>query len=106
MISSLSGLAAPATTFALPNVGGAGQAAHSFSAPSGGTFEAMMKDVAANAVGALKSAESASVLGVRGQLPAQDVVQAVMSAEQTLQTVIAVRDKVVAAYLDLTRMQI
>jgi flagellar hook-basal body complex protein FliE len=34
------------------------------------------------------------------------VVEAVMTAEQTLQGAIAVRDKVVAAYLELSRMQI
>jgi flagellar hook-basal body complex protein FliE len=36
----------------------------------------------------------------------QQVAEQVMSAEQTLQSAIVVRDKVVAAYLELSRMQI
>ena len=36
----------------------------------------------------------------------QQVVEAVMSAEQTLQAAIAIRDKVVTAYLEISRMAI
>jgi flagellar hook-basal body complex protein FliE len=36
----------------------------------------------------------------------QQVVEAVMAAEQALQSAIAVRDKVVSAYLEISRMQI
>jgi flagellar hook-basal body complex protein FliE len=34
------------------------------------------------------------------------VVEAVLGAEQTLQAAIAVRDKITAAYLELSRMNI
>jgi len=34
------------------------------------------------------------------------VVEAVMSAEQSLQTAVAIRDKVVAAYQEIVRMAI
>jgi flagellar hook-basal body complex protein FliE len=34
------------------------------------------------------------------------VVEAVMAAEQTLQTSVAIRDKVVSAYLEISRMSI
>ena len=40
----------------------------------------------------------------RGQHP--QVVDAVMNAEQSLQTAIAIRDKVVTAYLEIARMPI
>lgn len=70
------------------------------------SFEDTLKEVAASAVGTLKSAEVAAALGVKGELPAQQVVQSILAAEHTLQTAIAVRDKVVAAYLELSRMQI
>jgi flagellar hook-basal body complex protein FliE len=43
---------------------------------------------------------------MKGQASLQQVVQAVMMAEQTLQTVVAVRDKVVGAYQEISRMQI
>jgi len=36
----------------------------------------------------------------------QHVVEAVMNAQSTLQTAIAVRDKVVSAYQDVSRMAI
>ena len=41
---------------------------------------------------------------MQGKASVQQVVEAVMSAEQTLQSAIAIRDKVVAAYLELSRM--
>ena len=36
----------------------------------------------------------------------REVVDALMSAEQSLQTAIAIRDKLVTAYLEVSRMQI
>jgi flagellar hook-basal body complex protein FliE len=69
-------------------------------------FSAMLGQLAASASGALKTAEAASFAGVRGQASVQQVVDAVMSAEQTLHGTIAIRDKVVAAYLEISRMQI
>jgi flagellar hook-basal body complex protein FliE len=69
-------------------------------------FGAMLGQLASNATGVLKNAEALSIAGVRGQASVQQVVEAVMSAEQTLQGAIAIRDKVVSAYLELSRMQI
>lgn len=73
---------------------------------AGADFGEILGKLADGAVNNLKTAEAASIMGVRGQLPTQDVVEAVMNAEKSLQTAIAVRDKVVAAYLDLSRMSI
>ena len=47
-----------------------------------------------------------SVEGIRGGAEPRAVADAVMTAEQSLQTAIAIRDKVVSAWLDLSRMQI
>lgn len=69
-------------------------------------FGAMLGQLAANASSTLKNAEAASISGVRGQASVQQVVEAVMSAEQTLHGALAIRDKVVSAYLELSRMQI
>ena len=41
-----------------------------------------------------------------GQGSTRDVVDAVMSAEQSLRIATGIRDKIVSAYLDLTRMAI
>lgn len=103
MIGSVSGISA-SPSLALPKTGLGGSAGAQ--ATQGTSFEAMLKDVATSTIDAVKGAEQASVLGIRGEMPTQDVVRAVMSAEQSLQTAVAIRDKVVAAYLDLTRMQI
>lgn len=87
-------------------------------APMGGTsaaasadaqpvdFGAVLAQVASNAVDVLKAGEAASISGIRGQASVQQVVESVMSAEQTLHSAIAIRDKVVSAYLELSRMQI
>jgi flagellar hook-basal body complex protein FliE len=54
----------------------------------------------------MKAGEAASIAGIQGKASVQQVVEAVMSAEQTLQTAIAIRDKVVAAYQEIARMAI
>ena len=41
-----------------------------------------------------------------GKANTREVVDAVMQAEQSLQTAIAFRDKIVNAYLEITKMQI
>ncbi|HKZ95570.1 MAG TPA: flagellar hook-basal body complex protein FliE [Hyphomicrobiaceae bacterium] len=69
-------------------------------------FGTVLGQMALDAIGVLKSGETAAVAGVRGQMPVQQVVEAVMAAEQTLTASIAVRDKVVSAYLELSRMSI
>jgi flagellar hook-basal body complex protein FliE len=76
------------------------------SSASGADFGQVLTQVASDAVNALKGGEAAAIGGVSGTQSAQDVVQAVMNAEQALQTAVAVRDKLVAAYQEITRMQI
>jgi flagellar hook-basal body complex protein FliE len=106
MIAPVSTLSPSIGALSSSKLGAPGMGTNSLASTPGGSFEATMKDLAGGVIDTLKSAEAAATLGVRGQMPAQDVVQAIMSAEQTLQTAIAVRDKVVAAYLDLTKMAI
>jgi flagellar hook-basal body complex protein FliE len=93
-----------------PNIGGAELARPAVGAlsPEAGSpdFGAMLGQLIGNAASALKTAEATSIAGMRGQASVQQVVDAVMSAEQTLQGAIAIRDKVVAAYLELSRMSI
>ncbi|MEM9223577.1 MAG: flagellar hook-basal body complex protein FliE [Pseudomonadota bacterium] len=74
----------------------------SASADFGETFAT----VAANARDTLKAGEAAAISGISGDGGVQDVVQALMSAEQHLRAAIAVRDRVVAAYQEISRMQI
>ena len=54
----------------------------------------------------MRVAEAASSAGIKGQMPLTEVVDKVLEAERALNSAIAVRDKVVVAYLELSRMQI
>ncbi|MFN3689117.1 flagellar hook-basal body complex protein FliE [Salinarimonas sp.] len=75
-------------------------------AVSGLDFGAVLTDVASKGVSAIANAEAASIKGIRGEASIQQVVEAVLEAERTLQTAIAVRDKVVQAYQEISRMAI
>jgi flagellar hook-basal body complex protein FliE len=79
---------------------GAGAAA----ATSG--FESMLGDVLNSAMAAGKNAETMAMNGMAKKAELVDVVTAVSQAEITLETVTAVRDKVIAAYQDIMRMPI
>lgn len=70
------------------------------------SFGDVMVQVAAKATETLKTGEAAAISGIQGKASVQQVVEAVMSAEQALQTAIAIRDKVVAAYQEVSRMAI
>jgi flagellar hook-basal body complex protein FliE len=86
---------------------GAGSLAPSAAAEAGrADFAGMVGQMLSHLAGALRTGEAASLASLKGQVPVGQVVEAVMTAEQTLQGAIAVRDKVVAAYLELSRMQI
>lgn len=69
-------------------------------------FGQVVNDVLADTVSALRTAETTSTAALEGKASIQQVVDAVMQAERQLQTTLAIRDKVVAAYMDITRMQI
>ena len=54
----------------------------------------------------MQNAEQVSIQALKGDADTRQVVDAVMSAQQALQTTIAIRDKVVSAYLEISRMGI
>lgn len=69
-------------------------------------FVSILANMVSNSIDSVKAAEATSAAGVRGQASVQQVVESVMAAEQSLQSSLAVRDKIVAAYLEISRMQI
>jgi flagellar hook-basal body complex protein FliE len=81
-------------------------------APSGGgaeggvSFGGLVSSMIGDASTAMKGAESASAKQVAGKGDLVDVVTAIGAAEMALDTVVAVRDKVVGAYSEIMRMQI
>lgn len=71
-----------------------------------GDFGSVLREVAASAIGTLRQGEEAAAAGITGTMPVQEVVDKVLAAERTLQTAVALRDKLAGAYLEITRMQI
>lgn len=70
------------------------------------SFAQVMGDMASEMANSLKTSETKSFEAIQGKATTREVVDAVMNAEQSLQTAIAIRDKVVNAYLEITKMQI
>ena len=62
--------------------------------------------VVKNFVEVLNKAESTSIAGIKGEATAYQVASSVMEAEQSLKITMAIRDKIVSAYLEISRMQI
>jgi flagellar hook-basal body complex protein FliE len=70
------------------------------------TFEATLTDALKTAVGTMRTGETASAQGATGQGDLVGVVNAVTAAELTLETVVAIRDRVISAYQDIMKMPI
>ncbi|MFZ2099997.1 MAG: flagellar hook-basal body complex protein FliE [Oricola sp.] len=73
---------------------------------SGPTFVEAMESAARTTIGDLRNAEHVSLKALTGDADIRDVADAVMSAEQNLQAAISIRDKIVQAFLEVSRMQI
>jgi len=70
------------------------------------SFSNLVENAAEQALQSTKAGEQASIQAIAGKADLNDVVTAVSNAEITLQTVVAVRDRVVGAYLDILKMPI
>ena len=75
-------------------------------AGKGDSFADVMKKTAVEAVETLHGGEKASAQAVLGTANLTDVVESITAAELTLQTVIAVRDRMLNAYQEIMRMPI
>jgi flagellar hook-basal body complex protein FliE len=73
---------------------------------AGPTFVEALQSAAKTTVSDLRNAEQISLKALSGEADVRDVADAVMSAEQNLQAAIAIRDKIVTAFLEVSRMQI
>lgn len=72
----------------------------------GPSFADFVKDAVGDVVSTTKTAETQAIAGVTKHAEITDVVSAITSAELTLQTVVAVRDKVINAYQEIMKMPI
>lgn len=77
------------------------------SAPAPGvSFEEALGNVVASAIDTLKTGEAVAIQGVQGAAAPMKVVESVMEAQRSLQSVLAIRDKIVSAYQEVARMAI
>lgn len=72
----------------------------------GSSFSDLLRETASNAVSAGQEADRISAAAIEGKAGVAEVVTAVANAELTLQTVVALRDRVVEAYQEILRMPI
>ena len=79
-------------------------AAPSAGAASGGSFTDMLGQIISAGVNTLQAGEAAAIQGVSGAASPFKVVEAVMTAQRTLQEGLSIRDKVVSAYQEIARM--
>ena len=91
----------------LPAVGEGSAAGGVSAAGAGGpNFASFLADTLEQVSTATKAAEVESARAVAGQADLVDVVTAVNSAEMALETMVAVRDRVISAYQEIMRMPI
>ncbi|MDA8870317.1 flagellar hook-basal body complex protein FliE [Rhizobiaceae bacterium] len=74
--------------------------------PPTSTASDAVAQMAADFSSHLKQAESISAAGLAGQAGPREVTNAVMQADRSLATAVAVRDKIVSAFLEVSRMAI
>ena len=77
------------------------------SAPSGGlNFSAVLRTVMDNVTAAAQRSDAQAMAVANGKANMVDVVTAVAETETAVQTLVSVRDKVIAAYEEIMRMPI
>jgi flagellar hook-basal body complex protein FliE len=98
---------------ALSSVGSAAATARSSGASpappnsaAGPSFTEMLGQILSGGVNTIQAGESAAIQGMTGDAQPFKVVEAVMSAQRTLQEGLSIRDKVVSAYQEISRMTI
>lgn len=97
--------AAAAAYQAVANIGtSSASSVTATAAPTGSSFADFLSGTLQNAVQTMQTGEQMAAKQVAGQADVVDVVNAVNNAELTLDTVVAVRDKVIAAYQSIMQM--
>jgi flagellar hook-basal body complex protein FliE len=84
-----------------PGVGGAAT-----KAIGGDDFSSFLSANIAEVSRSLYASEATASAGIRGEASVQQVVESIMQAERQLHMALALRDKVISAYLEISRMTI
>ena len=74
--------------------------------PAGGNFSSMLKDAIGSVADLGRKSDAQTQAVANGKANIVDVVTAVSETEVAIDAVVAVRDKVIAAYEDIMRMPI
>lgn len=101
--------AAAAAYSAVAKIGassGAAAGATSGASIGGQNFGDFLSSAVKDSIGTMKQGEAMAMKQVAGQADIVEVVNAVNQAELTLNTVVAVRDKVIQAYQSIMQMPI
>ena len=92
----------PATNLLRPT----GTSTAGLSGTGGQSFAELLKEVAGNSVQAGNRSEVLATKALVKEAELVDIVTAVSNAEMTLETVVAVRDRLIAAYQEIIKMPI
>ena len=96
-----------AYTDAMKRLGsGAGGAESAGAGASGGEFADLLKSTLHDAIGTEHTAETTGIRAASGKADITNMISAVNNAELTLQSVVAIRDKVVQAYQQILQMPV
>jgi len=75
-------------------------------AARGPSFSDMLENVSLRTVETIREGDRAAVSGLKGEMPMQQVIEAVAAMETSMKTAVAIRDKVVSAYQEVLRMAV
>src|SRR5689334_9701051 len=98
--------AAAAAYQSIANLSGASATAAPAASAPGSNFSDFLSGAIKDSINTISQGEQAATSQVTGKANIVDVVNSVNEAELTLDTVVAVRDKVVAAYQSIMTMPI
>lgn len=88
------------------NVNGGESPEPSVKSAAGGQFAQMVESAIGDMVKSGGAGEAAAAKAISGKAEIADIVTAVANAEVALETVVAIRDKVIGAYQEIMRMPV
>ena len=104
-IDGVSAVGAVGKSLDIGATGGTG-ATGATSATEGTSFVDALGKVFSDAIGTVQTGEAAAIQGLQGGMAPAKVVDTIMGAQRTLQSMLAIRDKAVSAYQEISRMAI
>lgn len=76
------------------------------SSTTGNVFSGLVQKVLNSSINTIRKSEAVNTAALTEKIPLHEIVTSVNEAEIALQTVVAVRDRVITAYQDIIKMPI